>query len=998
MMKHRSRTGRTAVSALVVACLLRPVSAAPPTPPSFPSAVELITVDVVVVDAKGKPVTDLTKGDFVVEEDGKPQEVVTFEAVSAPPPEAAAPVPSVPEPPAVVTNAITARKRGRVFALLADDLRLPAEQSRRLRQAMADFIDRSLGPGDTVVLGTTSGEAWWSARLPEGREDLHGVLGRLKGRYVDPKIANDLSEYEAFWIATHESERATEDPNAIMANAGILERVVLRLWDKGLCGSQNPPNVRPCWPLAKSTATAIHTAQRQLVANALRSMERALHALSAWPGRTSLVFFSPGFIQDNDVTGDIAGAALRAHTAVYFVDVRGLETGIDSAAAESDVRARENPGNALQKQVESLSLSASGAEALAEETGGFSVRNTNDLSTAGEKIASDSRTFYLLGIRPTEGKRADAWRKLRVKVNRPGVTIRARRGYSLRGAAGATASGAAAMPIPLRLASYVLEPVAGRRARVLAVAEVDLAGLPPGELQMRLEAMPRDGGQSQIQDVSLQSAPAATGAAAASTWRTARLDLQLGAGIHNLRVFVRDPATGRVGVVEQRIVAPAPDAFRLSTPVLSDTVAATRAADGGAAPLPVAHDEFAPRAERPLLAAIEVFGAAKEAATGQTRVESEFVLKNREGRPLAAPPASPLAPASDGRMQQIIALPPLPGGDYDLSVTVRDRVAGAEQVVHRTFKIAGAPAAAAAAPPAVGADAKTPAKPVSPELAAILERAGRYVLEYGRQFSSVLAEEECRQELRNDVATGRTVRKTRSGTFFVTLPGPLPWATFRDVWEVDGAQVRDHEERLARLFKDSPANAVERAMAIVVESARYNLGPRRTMNIPTLPLLFLHPDNQSRFDFEIKGRQSLQATAVVEVAFHERVRPALIGGGNGAKGVPARGRFWIDPERGTILKSDVNYEIDPLDSDHNSQARVVTEYRREAGLGMLVPDHMQETYEWAAEVAARMKNFKAPDSDAGTMTLIADTRYASYSRFQVTTEERYDAASAAPRP
>jgi hypothetical protein len=325
---------------------------------------------------------------------------------------------------------------------------------------------------------------------------------------------------------------------------------------------------------------------------------------------------------------------------------------------------------------------------------------------------------------------------------------------------------------------------------------------------------------------------------------------------------------------------------------------------------------------------------------------------------------------------------------------VRDRVAGTEQAVHRTFTIAGPPAAAVAVA-AAPADSK-PAKPASPELAALLERAGRYVLDYGRQFSNVLAEEECRQELRNDAATGRTVRKTRSGTFFVTLPSALPWGTFRDVWEVDGARVRDHQERLARLFKDSPANAAERAMAIVAESARYNLGPHRTMNIPTLALLFLHPDNQSRFDFEIKGRQSLQATAVVEVAFRERVRPALIGGGNAAKGVPASGRFWIDPERGAILKSDVSYEMEALDSDHNSQARVVTEYRREAGLGMLVPDHMQETYEWAALVAARMKNFKAPDTEAGTMTLSADARYSQYSRFQVTTEERYGNTQVSP--
>jgi VWFA-related protein len=967
------------------------VSAQAPAPPTFPSGVELITVDAVVVDAKGKPVTGLTRDDFVVEEDGKPQDIVTFEAVSLPPEPAPDARANAAEPPPVATNAGVERKAGRVFALLADDLRLPGAQSLQLRQAMAHFIDKSLGPGDAVLLGTTSGEAWWSARIPEGREDLHSVLDRVKGRYVDPRLSDQMTEYEAFYISNHESGTESGDPDTVSGNSGPFERVVLRLWDKDVCGSKQPTkDIRPCWPVARSTARLVDAARQDRVRRVLRAMERGLNALATQHGHTSLVFFSPGFLQDNDVTDGVATAALRAHTAVYFVDVRGLETGIESASAEADLSARENPSNATQKQFEQLNLESGGAEALAEETGGFSVRNTNDLAAAGERVAAESRTFYLLGIHPPAGKKADAWRKLRVTVRRDGLTTRARRGYR----SGTIVQSAAALPIPLRLASYVLGPVAEKQTRVVAVAEVDISGLGSAGnteggdsgLQMRLEAMPRNGGQTQVQDASLQLTSGNTGerSQTASSWRLARFELALPAGVHGIRIFLLDPKTGRTGAVDQRIVVPEPAAFRLSTPVLSDQVTASRAVDAPVSPALVAHDNFAPRPDRPLLATFEVFGAAKDPTTGHGRIESQFVLKDGGGRPLAAPPASPLDPSSEGRWQQVIALPPLPGGDYDLSMTVRDRLAGNERTAHRTFKIDGTPAAVMAPEPA----RSEPAKPVSAELAAILDRAGRYVLAYERDLSNVLAEEECRQILGKDDPSLRKVRDTRAGAFFITLPGALPWATFRDVWEVDGNKIRDHEERLGRLFQGAPGSGASGARAILEESARYNLGPRRTVNIPTLALLFLHPDNQHRFDFELKGKASLQGTATVEVAFRERVRPPLVAGGT-PDGAPAQGRFWIDPERGAVLKTDVTYDTDPRDSDHRSHARIVTEYRSEAKLGILVPDRMKETYEWPAFEAPRLHNFQAAQEESRVVTLEANAGYSGYRRFQVTTEERY---------
>jgi hypothetical protein len=271
-----------------------------------------------------------------------------------------------------------------------------------------------------------------------------------------------------------------------------------------------------------------------------------------------------------------------------------------------------------------------------------------------------------------------------------------------------------------------------------------------------------------------------------------------------------------------------------------------------------------------------------------------------------------------------------------------------------------------------------PEVPLQVELTAILDRAAEYVLAYGQELTNIIAEEECRQVYAPNDPVRQIVRTTRAGVLFITLPGPVPWATFRDVWEVNGNKIRDRQDRLVRLFRDSPATAHEGVRAILEESARFNLGPvRRTLNIPTLALLFLHHENQSRFAFELKGDHSFHGTKVMEVAFSERARPTLVVGDTGA-GAPVKGSVWIDPQRGTVVKAAAEYDIDPLDEDFRSRARIVTEYRPDATLGILVPDRMEEIYE--SLVATGGGGF-------GVALVQATTRYSGYLRFSVTTQE-----------
>ena len=137
----------------------------------------------------------------------------------------------------------------------------------------------------------------------------------------------------------------------------------------------------------------------------------------------------------------------------------------------------------------------------------------------------------------------------------------------------------------------------------------------------------------------------------------------------------------------------------------------------------------------------------------------------------------------------------------------------------------------------------------------------------------------------------------------------------------------------------------------------------------------------------------------MEVAFVERGRPTIVGDGAG-NDVPAKGSLWIDPARGTVLQSDVDYDLNPRDTQHRTRARVITKYRREPRLDVLVPESMKEIYQWPVdrrEPARRRRGGLNVFDDTGDQDELlhveAEAHYSGYRRFEVTTEESF-----APKP
>jgi VWFA-related protein len=115
---------------------------------------------------------------------------------------------------------------------------------------------------------------------------------------------------------------------------------------------------------------------------------------------------------------------MRANAVLYFVDARQMVLG----ASEYPVDSNDLGTNQVAIALADLAGDVAGAEALAEDTGGFSIRNSNDLAAGMRRVAAESSAYYLVGYDPAkepDGK----YRKIRVRVKRKDVRVRARKGY-----------------------------------------------------------------------------------------------------------------------------------------------------------------------------------------------------------------------------------------------------------------------------------------------------------------------------------------------------------------------------------------------------------------------------------------------------------------------------------------------------------------------------------------------------------------------------------------
>lgn len=238
--------------------------------------------------------------------------------------------------------------------------------------------------------------------------------------------------------------------------------------------------------------------------------------------------------------------------------------------------------------------------------------------------------------------------------------------------------------------------------------------------------------------------------------------------------------------------------------------------------------------------------------------------------------------------------------------------------------------------------AAAPDRARRPEVDDVLRRAGVTVAGLEGRLAVAVATEEYSQTLTQDtdwIGSRRERRNLVSEAAWVPTGDALVWAFFRDVLTVDGRPIPDRTARLQRLFSGGPTpEAREQAAAILGESARYNIGPTRTINSPTVVLSFLHPRNQPRFRFEARGGETVEGLRVLRVGFAETGHPTLIQTSRGI-GIPARGMLRIQPESGIVVTSELDLDVPGVGP---TQIRVL--YRPQPRLQAWLPAEMKEEY------------------------------------------------------
>jgi VWFA-related protein len=462
---------------------------APPQAPAnqqpsvtFRAETNFVEVHAIVTDQKGAFVKDLEQGDFEIYEDGRLQSPTVFSIVDLgierpfTPVNAAAPI----EPD---VRATTRTFDGRIYIFLLDDLHTYVTRTNNVRELVKRFIDQYLGADDLAAVVFTSGRQESGQELTGSRQLLKAAVDRFQGQKLPSAGAEKL--------AIHLRESANEiDPDT--GNTAVGRTVE---------GLQRAQSVRDPY-------------DDQRAFNARRSFD-AIENVSRWLGdvqgrRKALLLFSEGFDYDiyqpffinrqSDLiiteAREAVAAAQRANVNVYGIDPRGMSQFGEMMEISSRSDYPQLDYGTFRGQLRELLLAQESLISLSDETGGIPIVNSGDLAGGLARIVLDNSRYYLLGYYSDSSRWSrNRFMKIEVRVKRPGLQVRSRKGYlppdtraierareaDLKN--GTTPALRAALDKPVPIGDLPFRAFAGllraadNKGQVLVSVEVDGAGL-----------------------------------------------------------------------------------------------------------------------------------------------------------------------------------------------------------------------------------------------------------------------------------------------------------------------------------------------------------------------------------------------------------------------------------------------------------------------------------------------------------------------------------------
>jgi VWFA-related protein len=406
-----------------------------------------VTLDVVVRDKKGRPVKDLNASEFEIYEDGVRQQTESFR-LAVREPDVKANVnrgKDAPAPPATTGTATSRDKTANpgVIALVFD--RLSSEARPLARKAASAYAEEGLMASDFTGVFAIDMSLLTLQQYTDNPQLVKQAIEQATTRSASTFASNNeqvrsLTERQI----TLEGRSAAAQGSTSASGPG----------DSGGASSAGEAIGRAEIELAfvqmqmrmfETFETLERNHQGHATANSLLAVVNSMRNL---PGRKTVIFFSEGLALPPAVVEQfksVINAANRANVSVYTVDSAGLRIDSPNLEATREINAlaqrrmnqahrSQDPSGPMTKGLERnedlLRLNPhSGLGELADQTGGFLIRDTNDLSAGLRRIDEDMRSHYVLTYVSKNQEYDGRFRQISVKLSRPNLDVQTRKGY-----------------------------------------------------------------------------------------------------------------------------------------------------------------------------------------------------------------------------------------------------------------------------------------------------------------------------------------------------------------------------------------------------------------------------------------------------------------------------------------------------------------------------------------------------------------------------------------
>ena len=381
---------------------------------------ELVQTDVMVFDKQGHFVNGLTRDNFEIKIDGQVRPIQFFEKVSAGSHNEEAQLAAARGSTAAAGSTpdrVVPLDRGRSIFFYVDDYHLDPQAFVSCRKLMSDFIDKDMGQNDQAAIASATGQIGFLQQVTDEHAVLHSAVNRLNVRLYTATDTERpvMSEYEAMLIDNNDNEVLEFFVTATMREQPGLSREMAA-------------------SMVHGRATAILSQAALFNTNMLSGLERLVRVSKDLPGRKILFFLSNGFLVQNR-RGDtdtrlkrITSAAAKSGVVIYSIDTRGLMPPKSSLSDDAPF----DPYGILSRSTHGENFALQdGLSALAHDTGGRMIINTNDFRPGVKSALNETAVYYLLAWKPDpENKKPGRFRNIQVSVSgRPELVVRVRKGF-----------------------------------------------------------------------------------------------------------------------------------------------------------------------------------------------------------------------------------------------------------------------------------------------------------------------------------------------------------------------------------------------------------------------------------------------------------------------------------------------------------------------------------------------------------------------------------------